>query len=58
MVGIAKNDLRVNIFQQVASVYALDGSYCAHGHKDRSQYIAMVGMHHACARVAVGIGMY
>ena len=56
MIGIAQNDLRVQIIQQIARQHAFDGGLRAHRHEDRSLDVAMRGVKNARARAGVGTG--
>ena len=50
MVGVAKNDLRFDVFFEFAPLHAFDRSGCAYRHKNRRQDIAMIGMDDASTR--------
>ena len=50
MIGIAEDDLRFDVFFQLAPLHAFDCSGCAYRHKNRRQDIAMVGMNDAGTR--------
>src|SRR5574344_862255 len=44
MVGVAKDNLRLDIVLKVAPLYALHGAHCADGHEDGREDVAVVGM--------------
>ena len=58
VVGIAQDDLCVDILFEEGTLHAFDGTHGAYGHKNRGCYIPMVGMHHACACARMRICMY
>ena len=58
VVGVAKDDLCVDILFEEGTLHTFDGTHGAHGHKNRGLDIPMVGMHHASACARVSIRMY
>ena len=58
MVGIAKDDLCVDILFEEGALHTFDSTHGTHGHKNRGLDIPMVGMHHASACARVRIRMY
>ena len=58
MVGVAEDNLRVDIVLKERALYSLDSTNRANRHKNRGLYIPMVGMHHARACARVRIRMY
>ena len=50
MLGIAKDDLRLDVVLQLFALHAFDGADGSHGHKYRREYIAVVGVYHTCPR--------
>ena len=55
MIGIAENDLRIDILFEESALYTLDGTNRTNRHKNRGLDIPMVSMHNtrACARVRI-----
>ena len=55
MVGVAEDDLSIDILLQKGALHTLHRPYRTHRHKDRSLDIPMIGMYHtrACARVRI-----
>ena len=59
MVRIAKDYTRVYIVREFPLMYALDASYCAHRHENRSRYLAVGGFYHPEAGFGVLVeGLY
>ena len=51
VVGVAEDDLGINVLVEFTPVYRLHCAGSAHGHENRSGYIAGVGAYHARACV-------
>ena len=59
VVRIAQDYTRVYIVREFPLMYALDTSYCAHRHENRSRYLAVGGFYHPEAGFGVLIeGLY
>lgn len=59
VVRIAKDYTRVYIVREFPLMYALDASYCAHRHENRSRYLAVGGFYHPEAGFGVLVeGLY
>ena len=56
MIGVAENDLGVDIFSQFVHVDGFHASYCAYRHEDGGRDVAVVGMQYASAGFAFGVG--
>ena len=48
MIGVAQDDLGVDVILQFAAVNTFDGAVGANGHEDRCQYITVVGVDDTC----------
>ena len=55
MVGVAKDDLRLDLVADVADVASLNGSYRAYRHEDWGFYGAMIRVQYTCPGVAFRI---
>ena len=55
VIGVAENDLRLDILFEESALYTLDGTNRTNRHKNRGLDIPMVSMYHtrACARVRI-----
>ena len=58
VIGIAKDDLRLDILLEESALYTLDGANRTNWHKNRGLDIPMVGMDYARACARVRIRMY
>ena len=55
VIGIAQNDLRLDVLLQLRQVHALDGTHGAHRHEDRRLYLPVVGRYQACAGIGLAV---
>ena len=58
MIGIAENDLGLDIFFKVFMVYPLHGAYSAYGHENGSADITVAGVEHSATGGGMRVGMY
>ena len=57
MIGIAQNNLRLYILEQLLLRNRFHAAYRAYRHKDRRDYFPMAGGHFSGSRLGNGIGM-
>ena len=50
MIGVAQDDLCMDVVFQFTPLYTLDGTNGADGHEDRREDVAMIGMYHSRTR--------
>ena len=55
VVGVAEDDLSLDLVAYVTDMACLDGAYGADGHEDGRHDVAMVGVQHPCAGVALRV---
>ena len=56
MIGVAENDLRVEVVNQIAGQQAFYGGLCPDRHEDRSFDVAMRGMQNPSPRAGMRTG--
>ena len=54
VIGVAENDLGVNLVAELVCVHGLDAAHCADGHEYRCRYLAVVGGDDPGAGIAAG----
>ena len=55
VVGVAQNDLRLDVLLQLRQVHTLDGTHGTHRHEDRRLYLPVVGRYQACAGIGLAV---
>ena len=55
VVGVAQNDLRLDVVLQLRQVHALDGAQGTYGHEDGSLDLPVVGRYQACAGIGLAV---
>src|SRR4051812_6744665 len=55
MIGVAKNDLCIDVGLELTLVHRFDRTRCADRHKDRSRYFAVGGGDHPGASLGLGV---
>ena len=57
MIGVAQNDLRLDVISQLGHVHSLDSPHRAHRHENGGLDLAMVGRYESGTRIgALGCG--
>lgn len=57
VVGVAQNDLRLDVLLQFSQVHTFDGAHSAYRHEDGSFDLPVVGRYQACAGIGLAVGI-